>query len=307
MFSPGIPNYRDIAKLGTHIAGRAFRKVSPYIARGAYRGVSSLASKAVTSLGMAVGRYGFRKYRSFRGGGGGRNYVPYKLKTGRGQAMVKGKTRRTGFYGRYPGAFNSSILPYNPELKFFDTSVLDAATASAGTLLPAGGSLNIIPSGVTQSARIGRRMTVVHIRFSGAVGLPASGSSSQNSVCRLILYLDKQCNGAVVIPTDLIDVSGAENPVYSARTVVNQGRFRFLFDKIFMMNVIAAGGNGTTNFTLPLDKHFLMERSVSIPLEFSGITGGISEIATNNLGVLAFSIGGASIVTFAVRLRFSDS
>lgn len=243
-------------------------------------------------------------------GTAGVNYVPRRLQTGRAQVMGKGRYRRVGFYGRFGGQFNRSAFPYRPELKFHDASVLGVNLDIGGTLVPVGGSINLIGTGVTESTRVGRRLTIRNIRFSGSVILPAASGSTINTfaVIRIILYLDQQCNGAPALPSDLIDFAGAEQAVYSPRTIVNQGRFRFLFDRVFMLNLGAAAGNGTANDSAPVRRHFLMQRNVSIPLEFCGITGAITELATNNFCVLGFSHpDGVGQVTYNCRFRYSDA
>jgi len=83
----------------------------------------------------------------------------------------KGYMRTAGFYGRYSGS--------SPELKFFDTALSFAIDTTVE--VPATGQLSLIPQGVTQSTRVGRKATIKSIYLHGTAALvPAAAASPIN-------------------------------------------------------------------------------------------------------------------------------
>ncbi len=83
-----------------------------------------------------------------------------------------------------------------PELKFHDVGIIDAAIAGTGTIVE--DSCLTIPEGTTESTRIGRKITVHQIGWRFAITKIAEATAANDTSCvvRLLVYLDKQTNGA---------------------------------------------------------------------------------------------------------------
>lgn len=214
-------------------------------------------------------------------------------------APQRGYLRTSGYYGRY--------APRGGELKFFDT--FDAATnvASTGTIMEP--SLCLIPQGVTESNRVGRKCTIksisgrlLCIKLSGA-----TLSTQAASNLRIIVYLDKQCNGATAAVTDLLDTSVITTELLQFNNLANSGRFKTLYSKDIVMNSNAATGSGTSSSVDRFWKKFNIR--CNIPVEFSSTTGAIGEIRSNNIGVLMVAGAGNPVVSVQAgyRVRFSDN
>lgn len=210
-------------------------------------------------------------------------------------ARNRGFQRTSGYYGR----FRSSGQPTG-ELKFADFSVNDAAIATGGTV-QFGGSLNQIVQGTGESERIGRKFTVkgIHWRYQFRFAENAVGASE---TVRLILYLDKQCNGATATVTDIL----ALNDYQSFNNLANKDRFRILADRTHTL----ARGAGTSSAWSEVAKDGILNVKCNIPIECSGTTGAISETRSNNIGVLLLSKNGTGTganFDSIFRLRFSDA
>lgn len=202
----------------------------------------------------------------------------------------KGYDRTSGYYGRFstPGGEN----------KFFDTTVGVATIGTGGTIFSS--SLNLIPQGTTESSRIGRKCTVRSLSINGSFFLPGTVTAADGSdVFRLIIYLDKQCNGAAATVTDILETAN----IYSFNNLANSGRFRILKTKKVSMS--ATAGNGTSS--MEKQQFFSFTLNLNLPLEFSSTTGALTEIRSNNLGVLAISQDGKCQMAFTTRIRFSDN
>ncbi len=215
-----------------------------------------------------------------------RNYVP-------------GVSRVGGYYGRF--------APRGGELKFHDIDVDDAVIA-AGCNIQNAGTINIIPQGVTEVQRIGRKCTIKQILWRYRVFLPpvdgAAAPASADSV-RLIVYLDKQCNGATAVNTGILE----SNDWQSFRNLANTGRFHILMDKVMNMNSLTLAANQDANVfdVAGVHRSGVFFKKCDIPLEFDAATGALTEVRSNNIGIMICSSNGVAGIDSKVRLRFSDN
>jgi hypothetical protein len=207
----------------------------------------------------------------------------------RRRMVVPGRTRVSGYYGRYNRAGGN-------EVKFHD-NVTNATVATAGGIIdniPTG-----IASGTEESQRIGRQITGTRLNFNGILTLPASAANATD-VVRIMVVMDKQCNGATFSATDLLDTSGN---FLSYRNLENSKRFRVLYDKRFTLNATAFDSSNV--LTAPFTRFF----KGSIPLkgarfEYSGTTGSITELKSNNLAIFMQSEKGHAVVDMVSRFRY---
>ncbi len=205
------------------------------------------------------------------------------------------RSRKAITYGRAAG--------HEGEWKFHDVTTSFSPVASSGTLK---NSLNLIAQGITKSTRNGRKCTIKSIwcRFNyqlpekDAVADPAPSDS-----LRVILYLDKQANGATAAVTDLLETAAFT----SFRNLSNQNRFTFMVDRIFNLNygTLASDGAGVVSSAREIHSGQFYKKC-NIPLEFSDVAGAITEIRSNNFGLLTITESGVMIWVAQWRLRFSD-
>ncbi len=211
------------------------------------------------------------------------------------QPRQRGYLRRGGYYGRYANG---------GEMKFLDVDIDDAVVSSTGTIQN-GGTINIIAQGVTESERVGRKCVIKAIYWKYEVDMPSTISIQTGSdVTRVILYLDKQANGATAAVTDILETASFQ----SFRNLANSQRFRILHDRVHVVTGWG-GSNAATEETGPNFKEFRFAKKCYIPIEYdnSASTGALTTIRTNNLGVLLISRGGVAGFTSKFRLRFSDA
>ncbi len=187
------------------------------------------------------------------------------------------------------------------ELKFHDVDLDDATVAATATVTP---SINLIPQGVEEDNRIGRKCSVRNIGWRYDITLPTSGTIGRIDQVRVMLYLDKQANGATAAATDIL----ASDDYQSFNNLTNKGRFRVLMDRTHDLKNHGAAGDGTTNDSSPDIVSGSFFKECNIPLEISGTgTPAITAIRSNNLGVLLISKAGVCTFDSKFRLRFSDS
>lgn len=192
----------------------------------------------------------------------------------------------------------------NVENKWFDTVPNINPIDNEGTVFT-DGSLNLIPQGSGDSERIGRRIVVNSIRWNYRVFIPEEvdqPNPSNTSSFRLILYLDKQCNGTIATRPQII-----EDPIYTSfRSMPNIDRYDLLYDKTVALNrtTLTVSAAGFSSNAVLYDSFF--EKAVNIRIDFSDPAGALTDITSNNLGVLAFSTSSTGVLTSRVRIRYTD-
>ncbi len=188
------------------------------------------------------------------------------------------------------------------ELKFHDLDIDDAVVAVNGTI--AQDSCNLIAAGTGESERIGRKVTVKKINWRDEIVLPnAQNMTSVLDTVRVILYLDKQANGATSAALDILETDDFQ----SFNNLSNKNRFLILMDRTHNLNAQAGGGNGTANDIAGIQLSFDFHKAVDISLEFSAGTGAITELRSNNIGVLLEGKQGFVGFFSKMRLRFTDN
>lgn len=229
--------------------------------------------------------------------------VPFSYKRRR-SFMVRVRKRR-----RPQGRVFAGRFANGGELKFFDTIKTNTNVAETGTILD--DSLNHIVQGVTESNRIGRKCTIKSVHFRGTINNNVGTDVSQlKQSVRIIVYLDKQANGATAAVADVLEDVTALNGYNSFRNLANSGRFRILYDlrKALIIPAVAQTAAGT--FSSYVNQwSWSFNKVLNVPIEFSGVNGLIAEIRSNNIGILAISTDSDNLpqVNYTCRVRFSDS
>lgn len=213
---------------------------------------------------------------------------------GRVSNYQRGYLRTAGYYGRYQGSGGES--------KFFDTTVAQTVIPATGNFMSS--SLNLIPQGVTESTRIGRKCIVTSIHIRGRFVLPENVAPTLTTdIIRVIVYKDKQANGATV--GNVSDI--LENPdIHQFRNLANTQRFQILLDEQVPMSATAGAFDGSAEQFAVTSIPFTFNKRCNIPLEFSATTGAITEIRSNNIGVLTITESGLIIMQYTARVRFSE-
>ncbi len=191
-----------------------------------------------------------------------------------------------------------------PELKFFDTSDSDTTVAAGGTFLS---SVCLIPQGVTEATRIGRKCTIKHIEWRYEYSLPeldAGTTPNRGDTVRVIMYIDHQCNGAIATVLGILETDAK----LSFYNLSERGRFTILYDVLETLNYTgqSSDGAGLTS------QSFVMRDTVwlhkcNIPIEYNSTAGALTEITTNNIGILLVGSNGVGGLFSNVRVRFTDN
>ncbi len=223
-----------------------------------------------------------------------------------------GGLRRSAAFGRARSALAVTAAPGAGELKFHDIAV-DDATIAQGAVIQNGGSVCLIGQAITESTRIGRKCTIKSINWHYEVNMlerDSVASPPNTDVVRVMMYLDRQANGATAVNTDLLEDAGTASLAYqSFNNLSNKNRFRILHDQMFDMNYQVGMGDGATSEVLEQARSGSFYSKCNIPVEFSGTANPsvIGELSSNNIGVMLVSKSGTAGFVSKLRLRFSDA
>ncbi len=214
------------------------------------------------------------------------------------RAFVPGVDRTGGYYGRYAGP--------NAELKFHDVDLDKATTVitTAGIVEP---TVIIIPQGVEENKRVGRKCTLKSVNWKYKVNLPivaSAGSGVTPDTVRMIVFQDKQCNGATATVAGLLVAANYQ----AFRNLANSSRFNVLMDKTITLNYLGGAGDGAANDFNEVSKSGSFYKTCNIPIEYdnSADTGVLTTIRSNNIGVLLISESAVVVLDSKFRFRFSD-
>ncbi len=222
----------------------------------------------------------------------------YRMPKRRRSYRYKPRKRRRRFrkgYDRTGGFYRT-----RPEMKFHDVLSLDEIPISSSGVIVAS-SVNTIAQGVGESQRIGRKCTIHTIDWHYTLTLPGQIGDVGADIVRVILYQDMQTNGgsaAVLQILQTTDFQAHYNPE-------NRKRFRILFDRSWAINATAGGSGTTGDQTYSKSVHGMYKKRCHIPIEFSSTTGAITEMRSNNIGVLAITKLGDCGLQSSLRLWFS--
>ncbi len=228
----------------------------------------------------------------------------YKARSG---FKRSGKYRRQGFNNRFRGSGGGM----QSELKFHSTNHSSKTVSSGGSVDP--NTLLVLPQGTTQNQRIGRKVIIRVVQLNMSFKKdPTAGAGAFGAVDTVSvgLFLDKQANGAAAAYLDLFD--SANGPL-ALRNLDNTGRFEIFKKWLFVMNSTGAGMSHNSADVLTQEvtassKVLRYYKKCAIPVIYTGATGAITELTSNNIAMWAISENTVPLVTWdlSVRIRYAD-
>ena len=210
--------------------------------------------------------------------------------------MARYRKRRKRVYRRRrrrKGAYKLAKLALKrtrAEKKFINKEITDTAG-----ITPITDSLILLSQGTGESDRIGNKITVVSIAIRCLVEMNDSTETTQG---RVMVILDRQPNGALATPSEILQDPSGGDSYLSYLNLANRKRFRVIRSMRFRMS-----NTGRKSQTLS------MFRKCRIPMIFSSNNGNVTDIETNNLVLLYQSdapMGVENSILFKIRIRYID-
>jgi len=164
-----------------------------------------------------------------------------------------------------------------PEAKVHDVEVTLQVSPTGSMTVPAASPLLVIPSGTDDGERTGRMIRIVQIEVRGYTTIHAqAGDDNLAGMSSLFLVLDKQANGALPAVADVY----SSDAVYQAYE--NQdNEYRFVQVARFDLEYDPTAGVRTA--WNPARKRIRAKIPADLVIDYSGTTGALTEIRSNNL------------------------
>lgn len=188
------------------------------------------------------------------------------------------------------------------ELKWHDISHSDTVISSTGRTF---GTVVGLEQGKEASQRIGRSCVIrsIAVRYRLELIKYSKAAVSLNNDCvRIIIFLDRQCNGTQIATTDLLAGTG----IRSHLNVAEEDRFIILCDKLHNLkwDGIASETDDTVSSPAVLEEYSYF-KEVVVPVEYSGASDDVSDITSNNIGMFIISEGNRSGWLSTTRIRYN--
>lgn len=185
-----------------------------------------------------------------------------------------------------------------PELKFFDGNLTVNNIGTGGTVFTPAVCTPIRGTAGTQ--RVGIKCNLMKLFIQGRIIKLPSSADLADDIVRIIVFLDRQCNGVAATITELLDTAD----IFSYRNLSNAKRFKFYHDKLYDMNSMG-GYLATLGACITQTQSFKIAVSVNEELDFTGTTGSIADLNSNNVGIAVISANNVeSTIQYNYRCRF---
>lgn len=192
------------------------------------------------------------------------------------RATKKAKTRSTK-----STSFRKSKKS-SDDIHSFDTAL--SFNFDATVEIPATGQLSLITQGDTIASRQGNHINTLSCQIVGVAKLvPAAGAVSA-SVAEMMLIFDKQPNGAVAAPADVIN---GTTITAALKNRANDDRFEIVRKWKFPMMPKAGVSTAYNNDVMVLDEYFKFKRE----FVYGATVGAVTDLRSGNLFLLAGTDG----------------
>lgn len=233
------------------------------------------------------------------------NLVPRTTrKTSRKSDDAHNRTKRSAYKSSELVKAQRFVEPLQPEMKSLDAVLSITSTSSAAQLI---GQFLAVSTGTAADQRIGKNITLKKICIRGNISYFPNISYNGQPTYDMWLVLDTQTNGALPTVLDVFDNLFAW---LAFPNIMNTSRFIILKHWSLSQNLQAIYAAAPAITAL----HWKIDEEIDLPnvkMTYSGTTGAITEIKSNNLLVIAggfvYSPGGDSYELDAtVRTYFTD-
>lgn len=168
----------------------------------------------------------------------------------------------------------------------------------------------ITAQGDGPSNRDGKRYTIHKLYIRGVIGFPqvlADTSPQQQQICRLMLVLDRQSNGANLTPANV--VANTTVPVNATQNLENTSRYRVLRDKTYYVRPQIVIQNGTTPTFANQQAVQTFKMTVKFPkglvVNMNNTTADIANVVDNSIHLMGVATSTGVNIAYTTRARFT--
>lgn len=170
------------------------------------------------------------------------------------------------------------------EERYQDTSITAVSTVNTGTFQ----YFNLMAQGDGDASREGQCIGMKSFQLTTTL-FPNSSTSNGGNTVRMIVFIDKQANGAAATMADLLEVTTALVNQRSYRNQNKKSRFIILHDKVYSTytqpNTGATPGAGVAHSPIKTIKKYWSWKKLK-KVMYNGNAGTIADIVSGALGTL---------------------
>ncbi len=233
---------------------------------------------------------------------------------------------KKGFVAGHPVTVVAATGAVKQEMKYKDhfhataTELSTHSSVSPGYIVPCFATATLgIGEGTGPSSRIGRCIYLNKILASIALEfktLTASTTSSCHNYCRFMLVEDTQCNGTIMVISDLLERAATAQEAYDSQlNMATVGRYIVHRDRRIYVDPPNVG-NGTSQNgsykSFKFNKRFVKEKKIEYN-KAVGSDGTLDELSRSNFYMIFISVGASAaaapenlwVHSFSCRTRYS--
>jgi len=176
-------------------------------------------------------------------------------------------------------------------LKFIDFTVAGQGTIAVPAVIK---DITVIPQGVGQSERIGRKIVFKKIEIRGLLTVSASSDP-----VRFVLIQDKQTNGAAFTVAEVMDNDYSYLPL-NFRERENKERFKLLWDRTVIANAAITGVNH-------IYKVFkTIKCNIPVVYDATASTGAVATQRINSVRLVTGGFQTTGVIDMVIRVWYTD-
>lgn len=196
------------------------------------------------------------------------------------------------------------------EYKFKDTTGSIALSSSRQYV----DSFCLIPAGIEADERVGRKIVITKVsaRITFVMRSETAADASlalKGELMRVCLYWDKQANGAPAGSTSPLLFQDTD--IKSFLNLHAKNRFVVMMDKFLPCDMETVSVVGVSPLAYAAERHVMVDwhKKVWIPIEYNTSVGDITDMASNNIGLVAWQSNNNKLVdmNYKIRVRFIDA
>lgn len=174
-----------------------------------------------------------------------------------------------------------------------------ASAATVNYVTPA------IAQGSGQGQRVGNRIMLHDIELRGYV---KAGAAAEQD-CRMILFRDMQCNGAVPVAAEVLSEIAASTGCNADYNQDYRHRFKILYDKRFALHVVGGATDVAQQVMFQWKKRYPIDKGAALLYNSSAATGAIGTTQGGQLFALFLtSLGAATpFFWFDLVIKYEDA
>ncbi|WP_445779478.1 hypothetical protein [Shewanella sp.] len=205
---------------------------------------------------------------------------------------------------RFKSRYRSTV-----EKKWFDTSISATTLDTTGTILSP--SINLVDEGNNANQMAGRKIVVTRVQMrvilNNTSDADSLGNLNSSSIYRLVIALDKQCNGS----TPSVLALFLNNNIRTFNNLAQSRRFQILKDETGNFEGMISYNSSVNNPITPnTKKYFEIYLKCFLPIMFedqAGANRALGEVISNNIFVCGFSDNSNVSATYTCRIRYQDN